>query len=56
MPMQYAVIFKGCKNDSFWVKKEDCFHIFAQNIYCEVIIMRPTVYVLEQKLKTKCLP
>ena len=20
MPMQYTVIFKGCKNDSFWMK------------------------------------
>ena len=40
MPMQYAAIFKGCKNDNFQPiflqskKEEDIFIIFAQNIDC----------------------
>ena len=36
MPIQYAAIFKGCKNDNFKMKLKinDIFLIFAQNIYC----------------------
>ena len=34
MPMHYAAIFKGCKNDNFYVKKNDIFLIFAQNKIC----------------------
>ena len=26
--------FRGCKNDNFWLKRFDYFHIFAQNIDC----------------------
>ena len=32
MPMQYAAIFNGCKNDNFPMKNCDIFLIFAQNI------------------------
>ena len=32
MPMQYIVIFHGCKNDNFQMKNSDIFLIFAQNI------------------------
>ena len=38
-PMQHTAIFHGCKNDNFWLKLFDHFHIFAQNIDC--------VYTLE---------
>ena len=31
-PVQYTVIFHGCKNDYFQMKKYDIFLIFAQNI------------------------
>ena len=31
-PMQYTVIFNGCKNDNFQMKIFDIFLIFAQNI------------------------
>ena len=31
-PMQYAAIFKGCKNGYFQIKNCDIFLIFAQNI------------------------
>ena len=34
MPMQCTVIFHGCKNDTFQMKKCKNFHIFAQNIDC----------------------
>ena len=34
MPIQYAVIFKGCKNDNPLMKTLDIFLIFAQNIDC----------------------
>ena len=30
-PMQYAAIFKGCKNGNFQMKNCDIFLIFAQN-------------------------
>ena len=33
--MQYNVIFHGCENDNFEMKKIDIFLIFAQNIDCE---------------------
>ena len=32
MPMQYTVIFHGCKNDNVQTKNCDIFLIFAQNI------------------------
>ena len=32
MPMQYTVIFHGCKNVNFQLKSFDYFQIFAQNI------------------------
>ena len=31
-PIQYTVIFHGCKNDYFQMKNCDIFLIFAQNI------------------------
>ena len=31
-PIQYTVIFHGCKNDYFLMKKCDTLLIFAQNI------------------------
>ena len=31
-PMQYTVIFHGCKNDYFQMKNCDIFLIFARNI------------------------
>ena len=31
-PIQYTVIFHGCKNDYFQMKNYDVFLIFAQNI------------------------
>ena len=34
MHMQYASIFKGCKNDNFLMKNCDIFLIFAQNRDC----------------------
>ena len=30
MSIQYAAMFKDCKNDNFWMKKNDIFLIFAQ--------------------------
>ena len=33
-PIQYTVIFHGCKNDSFQMKNSDTFLKFAQNIDC----------------------
>ena len=41
MPMQYAAIFKGCKNDNFKMKKEDIFLIFAQSIDCGYTLEPP---------------
>ena len=32
MPMQYTVIFHGCKNDNFQMKNVIFFLFFAQNI------------------------
>ena len=32
MPMQYTVIFHGCKNNNFQMKNSDIFLIFAVNI------------------------
>ena len=43
-PMQYAVIFKGCKNGNFQMKNCDIFLIFAQNI--------DSGYTLEQAVLT----
>ena len=40
-PMQYTVIFHGCKNDNFPIKKCNIFLIFAQNIDCEYTIEQP---------------
>ena len=37
-PMQYSVIFHGCKNDYFQLKMFDYFLIFAQNIDCEAVL------------------
>ena len=31
-PIKYTVIFHGCKNDYFQMKKCDIFLVFAQNI------------------------
>ena len=39
--MQYAVIFKGCKNGNFQTKNRDIFLIFAQNIDCGYILELP---------------
>ena len=46
-PIQYTVIFQGCKNDYFQMKKkEDSFLIFAHNIDCGYTLERvPTIYV-----------
>ena len=33
-PIQYTVIFHGCKNDNFQMKNCDIFLIFAQSIDC----------------------
>ena len=33
-PMQYIVIFHGCKNSNFQMKYCDIFLIFAQNMSC----------------------
>ena len=40
-PIQYTVIFHGCKNDYFQMKNYDIFLIFAQNIHLR--------YTLEQR-------
>ena len=40
-PMQYTVIFLGCKNDNFLMKKYNIFLIFAQNIDCGYKIEPP---------------
>ena len=41
MPMQYAAIFHGCKNDNFQLKYFDFFHVFAQNIDCGYTLKPP---------------
>ena len=41
MSVQYTVIFHGCKNDNFQIKKCNIFHIFAQNIYCGYTLEPP---------------
>ena len=33
--MQFAVSFKGCKNDNFWMKHFDIFFIFALKHNCD---------------------
>ena len=52
MSVQYTVIFHGCKNDNFQMKKCNVFHIFAQNIDCGYMLEPPhrvpTIYVLQQ--------
>ena len=40
-PMQYAAIFKGCKNGNFQMKNCDIFLIFAQNIDCGYTLELP---------------
>ena len=47
--MQYAVIFKGCRNDNFSNEKKILFVIFARNIYCGYTLEPPPIYVLEQE-------
>ena len=37
IPMHYAEIFKGCKNDNFQLKLFYIFVIFAENIDCGVL-------------------
>ena len=32
MSVEYSVIFHGCKNGNFQMKKNDIFFMFAQNI------------------------
>ena len=41
MPMQYKVIFHGCKNDNFQMKIFDIFLILAQNIDCGYTLELP---------------
>ena len=41
MPIQYTVIFHGCKNDYFQTKNYDIFLIFAQNIDCGYTLEPP---------------
>ena len=40
-PMQYAAIFRGCKNYNFQMKKCYIFLIFAQNIDCGYTLEPP---------------
>ena len=40
-PIQYTVIFHGCKNDNFQMKFFDIFLIFAQNIDCGYTLEPP---------------
>ena len=47
-PIQYTVIFHGCKNDYFQMKNWDFVFIFAQ-IIDHGYTIEPTIYVLEQK-------
>ena len=49
-PMQYAVIFHGCKNDYFQMKICDMFLIFAQNIDLGYTLDRLTEAVLTSTL------
>ena len=42
MPMQYAAIFRGCKNDILAEKKTGTFHIFAKNIECGYTVLTST--------------
>ena len=41
MPMQYTVIFHGCKNDNFQLKNFVYFNIFAQKIDCGYTLEPP---------------
>ena len=41
MPIQYTVIFHGCKNDNFQLKNFDFFLIFAQSIDCGYMLEPP---------------
>ena len=43
-PMEYTVIFHGCKNDNFQMENCDIFLIFAKNMDCGYRLD----YVLEQ--------
>ena len=40
-PIQYIVIFHGCKNGNFQMKNCDSFLIFAQNIDCGYTLEPP---------------
>ena len=40
-PIQYAAIFKGCKNGNFQMKNCNIFLIFAQNIDCGYTLEPP---------------
>ena len=42
-PMNYIVIFHGCKNGNFLMKKNNIFLIFAQNIDCGYTLEPPQV-------------
>ena len=49
-PMQYAAIFKGCKNGNFQMKNCDSFLIFVRNIDCGYTLEPPNIdcgYTLE---------
>ena len=46
-PIQYTVIFHGCKKDYFQRKNSDIFLIFAQNIDCGYKL-EPPHFILEQ--------
>ena len=41
MPMQYTMIFHGCKNYNFQIKNCDIFLIFAPNIDCGYTLELP---------------
>ena len=58
-PMQYTANFHGCKNDNFQMKKNDIFHIFAQNIDSGYTLGGSNEYqqsMFQSKNKKICIP
>ena len=58
MPMQYTVIFHGCKNGNFQIKTCDIFHIFAQNIDCvyiEAVLTSTHNLCFRAKIRKNCI-
>ena len=49
MPMHYAGIFKGCKNDDFKINNIDIFFLPNAYIVGTRFLQVPTINVLEQK-------